>query len=176
MSSETQTTIVIAHRLSTIKNADVIAVIDGGKVRETGTHDELMSKPNGHYRRLQAFQNLEEAESESLKAPIAKSYGDMKDTSKALEDGELDGDGVEKKEDVDKVAEKANAQRARLLARGDRKYFVIGSIGAVGAGIIFPAWGVRVCHIARLCLPDVIITLMMLFFCTLCLTRSCSRS
>ncbi len=47
-----RTTIVIAHRLSTIRNADIIAVISEGKVVETGSHDELMSKISGHYRDL----------------------------------------------------------------------------------------------------------------------------
>ncbi|MGD0562525.1 MAG: ABC transporter ATP-binding protein [Roseiarcus sp.] len=39
-----RTTLVIAHRLSTIVNADRICVIEGGVVRETGRHDELMAK------------------------------------------------------------------------------------------------------------------------------------
>lgn len=38
------TTFVIAHRLSTIKNSDIIAVVNDGKIEETGTHDELISK------------------------------------------------------------------------------------------------------------------------------------
>ncbi|RSM88056.1 ABC transporter ATP-binding protein [Kibdelosporangium aridum] len=39
-----RTSLVIAHRLSTIREADQILVIDGGGVRERGTHDELMAK------------------------------------------------------------------------------------------------------------------------------------
>lgn len=47
-----RTTMVIAHRLSTVKNADVVAVIDGGCVVERGTHDQLLAQPNGVYRAL----------------------------------------------------------------------------------------------------------------------------
>ena len=46
-----RTTIVVAHRLSTIKNADMIAVIDDGRIIEQGTHEELLAK-NGLYSNL----------------------------------------------------------------------------------------------------------------------------
>ena len=48
---EGRTSFVIAHRLSTIKNADIILVMNEGKIIEKGTHDELM-KDNGFYAEL----------------------------------------------------------------------------------------------------------------------------
>jgi ATP-binding cassette subfamily B protein len=38
-----RTSLVIAHRLSTIRSADQILVVDGGRIAETGTHDELLA-------------------------------------------------------------------------------------------------------------------------------------
>lgn len=52
---EGRTTIVIAHRLSTIIHADVICVVDDGRIVEQGTHDELLAL-NGHYAKLHAIQ------------------------------------------------------------------------------------------------------------------------
>ena len=50
-----RTTLVIAHRLSTVMDADLIHVIDKGKLVESGNHKELLAK-NGVYARLYAFQ------------------------------------------------------------------------------------------------------------------------
>ena len=55
-----RTTFVIAHRLSTIRNADAILVIDGGRIVESGTHEELIRKPRGIYRKLHDLQFPEE--------------------------------------------------------------------------------------------------------------------
>ena len=50
-----RTTLVIAHRLSTIENADVILVIDHGRIVERGSHKELLAM-NGSYARLHSMQ------------------------------------------------------------------------------------------------------------------------
>ncbi|MCF0242848.1 MAG: ABC transporter ATP-binding protein [Treponema sp.] len=58
------TKIIIAHRISSVKNADLIIVLDKGRIAESGTHDELLKK-NGLYAETYATQYgsvLEESE------------------------------------------------------------------------------------------------------------------
>jgi ATP-binding cassette subfamily B protein len=45
---EGRTSLVIAHRLSTVRNADQILVVDGGRIVERGTHDELLALGGGY--------------------------------------------------------------------------------------------------------------------------------
>ena len=54
-----RTTIFISHRVSTVQNADRIAVLHGGRIVESGTHDELLAL-NGYYADLYNKQLLEE--------------------------------------------------------------------------------------------------------------------
>ncbi|AES74595.1 putative xenobiotic-transporting ATPase [Medicago truncatula] len=52
-----RTTIIIAHRLSTIQNADIIAVVQNGKIMETGSHESLMQNDSSIYTSLVHLQH-----------------------------------------------------------------------------------------------------------------------
>ena len=53
-----RTSVVIAHRLSTIKNADLIVVLDKGKIVEQGSHKNLLAK-QGVYHKLVEMQSFD---------------------------------------------------------------------------------------------------------------------
>ncbi len=55
---KSRTSVVIAHRLSTIQHADLIVVMDEGRIVEKGTHAGLMEKTDGFYRKLHSFQAI----------------------------------------------------------------------------------------------------------------------
>jgi ATP-binding cassette, subfamily B, bacterial MsbA len=54
-----RTVLVIAHRLATVKHADRVVVVHAGRIAEMGTHDELMARTDGIYRRLATLQALD---------------------------------------------------------------------------------------------------------------------
>jgi ABC-type multidrug transport system fused ATPase/permease subunit len=51
-----RTSFVIAHRLSTIRNADLIVVLEDGRIKESGTHQQLMDIEDGLYKNLNRLQ------------------------------------------------------------------------------------------------------------------------
>ncbi|HYE20466.1 MAG TPA: ABC transporter ATP-binding protein [Tepidisphaeraceae bacterium] len=65
-----RTTFVIAHRISSVKAADVVIVIEDGRVTQVGTHDQLMAQ-DGHYREIAAAQ-LSDGEPEESPSHIKR--------------------------------------------------------------------------------------------------------
>ncbi len=64
-----RTSFIIAHRLSTIRNADQVLVLHNHRIIESGTHAELMGKPNGFYAKLYGMQDQKAEIFESDFAP-----------------------------------------------------------------------------------------------------------
>ena len=77
LATQKRTTVIIAHRLSTIRNADIIAVVQGGKIVETGTHDELMVASTGYYRNLVEKQASAATRSDSTLSRRTSSMTDL---------------------------------------------------------------------------------------------------
>lgn len=53
---KSRTTVLIAHRLSTVQDADIIYVLDKGRVVESGTHFQLIARPDGVYSNMWRLQ------------------------------------------------------------------------------------------------------------------------
>lgn len=105
VAAKKRTTIVIAHRLSTIRNADVICFVQGGKVVEQGSHEELMAIPNGHYAALVAAATHEPEGDDSRQASIADAA--------TIEKGEEDG-AQQQQEGQDGAEEMGKSRRWSL--------------------------------------------------------------
>ena len=65
---EGRTSLVIAHRLSTVRNADLILVVDGGRIVQRGTHSELLAE-GGLYSDLYRTQFVEDARADGAHQP-----------------------------------------------------------------------------------------------------------
>ncbi|XP_039847816.1 ABC transporter B family member 4-like isoform X3 [Panicum virgatum] len=81
-----RTTIIVAHRLSTVRNADVISVLQHGKMVEQGSHVELMKIPEGAYSQLVHLQETRQAEESSNVDPdmiLTNGFGSRSINNKA---------------------------------------------------------------------------------------------
>ena len=81
-----RTTFVVAHRLSTIQNADLIIVLEQGKIVEMGAHDELLAK-GGLYTRLHQVQfRLQGSPPRSKPQPPPQRHPSMPQAPDSFED------------------------------------------------------------------------------------------
>jgi ATP-binding cassette, subfamily B (MDR/TAP), member 1 len=92
ISTQQRTTVIIAHRLSTIRNADIIAVVMGGVIAETGSHDELMAR-DSYYKKLvdsQGKMTLQHASSTFQSRASTMSFADDSELGYGGEAHEVD--------------------------------------------------------------------------------------
>jgi ABC-type transport system involved in cytochrome bd biosynthesis fused ATPase/permease subunit len=72
-----RTVFTIAHRISTIRSADLVACLDGGRVAEIGTYDDLLSRENGVFKRLMEHQTMDRPP--TIKPPSPSRWDDNDD-------------------------------------------------------------------------------------------------
>ncbi|KAL5491961.1 hypothetical protein EMCRGX_G017341 [Ephydatia muelleri] len=156
-----RTTIIIAHRLSTIQNADMIVVIEEGKVVEMGTHTEL-TQCKGPYFNLVAAQTVEDIDivkvscvfslSRQLGSPLeAKQLtnrhgsGSKDDTVLLLKDQKsLSGKYMEaEQKKLQELWDKETpvVPLLQILKKNSPEWWMIalGLVGCMGAGAVMPA-------------------------------------
>ena len=93
-----------------------------------------MSLPEGQYKRLVEFQSMD---SNAKRSTQSKNEDDDDEDNKSISTA-----ASEKDEEEQKNEEKKYAKQARSLSSPDLGLFLIGSIGSILAGIVFPGWGV----------------------------------
>ncbi|KAF3449391.1 hypothetical protein FNV43_RR10119 [Rhamnella rubrinervis] len=149
-----RTTVVVAHRLSTIRNADIIAVVQEGKIVETGSHDELISNQNSVYATLVQLQetvslqrhpslgpNLGRPPSIKYSRELSRTTTSFGASFRSDKDsvGRIGADGTEiiKPKHI-------SAKRLYSMVRPDWIYGVVGTIGAFIAGAQMPLFALGV--------------------------------
>ncbi|OWM75488.1 hypothetical protein CDL15_Pgr021652 [Punica granatum] len=146
-----RTVILIAHRMSTIVNADMIAIFEDGKVRETGTHQSLLDTSD-YYNKLFNMQNIAPAQTsrdaEAVNVITSDTPGPSINTGISFS---LDSDAESKETlgpQTSQQEEKLESSQATLFFRvwyglRKREFFKIalGSIAAGFSGISKPLFG-----------------------------------
>ncbi|TKY66233.1 ABC transporter B family member 15 [Spatholobus suberectus] len=137
------TAIIIAHRLSTVRNADLIAVVGGGRVIEMGSHDELIQNDSGAYAsafRLQ--QQTDKAKVEQSAETVAPGSvpctTPTTDTENAGPVGPttLGGDDVAE----GKKVRAPSFRRLLTLSVPEWKHVVLGCVNAMAFGAVQPVY------------------------------------
>ncbi|KAK6947399.1 ABC transporter-like, ATP-binding domain [Dillenia turbinata] len=149
-----RTTVVVAHRLSTVRNADVIAVVQNGKIVETGSHEELIANPNSAYASLVHLQEAASGQHQPSQGPTmgrplsikcsrelsctTTSFGASFRSDKESV-GRIGPDGVETP-----IAKRVSSKRMYSMIKPDWGYGLLGTICALIAGSQMPLFALGV--------------------------------
>lgn len=150
-----RTTVVVAHRLSTIRNADVIAVVQGRKIVETGSHEELISNPNSAYAALVQLQEAASQQSNSSQCPsmgrplsikfsreLSRTRTSFGASFRSEKESVLSHGAADATEPA--TAKHVSAIKLYSMVRPDWTYGVCGTICAIIAGAQMPLFALGV--------------------------------
>uniref|UniRef100_A0A8B9GHR0 ATP binding cassette subfamily B member 4 n=1 Tax=Amazona collaria TaxID=241587 RepID=A0A8B9GHR0_9PSIT len=155
---EGRTTVVVAHRLSTVRNADLIAVFEGGVITELGNHLKLLER-KGIYYKLVNMQSIEaevpspekdenalsvkKSESEpEFEEPLARGLRRHSTQRNTKKPGAQNEDTDEKKSSPDEELVPASFLKIMKLNKTEWPYFVAGTLCAIINGGLQPAFAI----------------------------------
>ncbi|KAJ1420432.1 P-loop containing nucleoside triphosphate hydrolase [Sesbania bispinosa] len=141
------TAIIVAHRLSTIRNADLIAVMRGGKVTEIGSHDDLIQNDNGLYASLVRLQQNDKSKTQpetvttttSTAVPSSLSITDTPNMGLVGPSNSV-GDDHHNIEDDNKPMHAASFRRLMAMNLPEWKHAVFGCLNAMLFGAVQPVY------------------------------------
>ncbi|BAF09717.1 ABC transporter B family member 2 [Oryza sativa Japonica Group] len=152
-----RTTVVIAHRLSTIRNADTIAVVDSGRIVETGTHEQLMANPRSAYASLIQLQEAAQlqnkqsfSDSASLSRPLSSKYSrelsrtSMGGSFRSEKDSVSRYGTVEAHDEGGHKSKPVSMKKLYSMIRPDWFFGVSGTVSAFVAGSQMPLFALGV--------------------------------
>nr|AEQ19307.1 p-glycoprotein [Brachionus orientalis]AEQ19309.1 p-glycoprotein [Brachionus orientalis] len=142
-----RTTIIVAHRLSTILNADVIFAFEDGKVKEYGTHTDLMSKKGLYYKLVITQQASMDSQASLRKVNPTIDENSKLDSIKEnilMSEKSNEFDSKENEEKEEKKEKKKDVSMFQVLKlNGPEWYFiVIGCLASLISGAVQPAFSI----------------------------------
>ena len=121
----------------TIRNADRIAVVEKGRIREIGSHEELIAKPGGRYQRLCALQDLSAGKpDEEVEESLDNPEENRKEADPTEREDEREVNEIEGGAEIGKEKELILAKKARMFGKQDLPFFLVGIVGALLTGIM----------------------------------------
>ncbi|KAG5383524.1 hypothetical protein IGI04_034994 [Brassica rapa subsp. trilocularis] len=143
-----RTTIVVAHRLTTIKTANMIAVVQQGKIIEKGTHEEMIQDPEGAYSQLVCLQEVskkggvEESEPhETVSVSHNQTDFDLPRPVNLNQTEEIHENNSSNENKTSKKRKKVSLRRLAHLNKPEIPVLLAGSLAAVVHGIVYPVQG-----------------------------------
>uniref|UniRef100_A0A8C3KQV7 ATP binding cassette subfamily B member 1 n=1 Tax=Calidris pygmaea TaxID=425635 RepID=A0A8C3KQV7_9CHAR len=153
-----RTTVVVAHRLSTVRNADLIAVFEGGVITEQGNHSKLLERKGIYYKlvNMQAIEaedpssekhenalSVKKSESEpEFEESLTKGLRRRSTRRSMKKPGAQNGDPDEKTSSPDEELPPASFLKIMKLNKTEWPYFVAGTLCAIINGALQPAFAI----------------------------------
>ncbi|WCJ23197.1 ABC transporter B family member 11 [Euphorbia peplus] len=143
-----RTTVMVAHRLTTVRNADVIAVIQKGRIVQKGSHSELLKDPEGAYVELIKLQEFGLQPERNEPSSIRQSFSISAGTSPIV----ISGEKVAARDldiELPKLPREGPLRRLAYLNSPEIPVFLLGALAAVANGIILPMFGLMLANIIK---------------------------